>query len=113
MKRPYTKEEKALLDEMSRSTDPRQEAQRLLEYELEHGSPITRRAFIAELLRARRYIDMTRAARTRLPVRIREELDRTTKAKNFEHLVALAEAKSDAPPDAEILTLERTPGGEG
>jgi hypothetical protein len=113
MKRPYTKEEKALLDEMSRSTDPRQEAQRLLEYELEHGSPITRRAFIAELLRARRYIDLTRAARTRLPVRIREELDRTTKAKNFEHLVALAEAKGDAPPDAEILTLERTPGSEG
>jgi hypothetical protein len=56
---------------------------------------------------------MSRAARTRLPVRIREELDRTTKAKNFEHLVALAEAKSDAPPDAEILTLERTPGSEG
>jgi hypothetical protein len=37
MKRPYTKEEKALLDEMSRSTDPRQEAQQQLEYELEHG----------------------------------------------------------------------------
>jgi hypothetical protein len=113
MKRPYTKEEKALLDEMSRSTDPRQEAQRLLEYELEHGSPITRRAFIAELLRAaplprleprRAHAAAGAHPRGARPHHQGEELRAPGGARR---------SKSDAPPDAEILTLERTPGSEG
>ncbi len=102
--RPLTEKQKALLDEMSRSTDPREEAIQQLCYELEHGSDITRRAFVAELLRARVLIGTARAHRRRLPPIVQTKLEACEKPKNFEHLVALAEGR---------LEEELQPGSSG
>jgi hypothetical protein len=110
-RRPIKENETALLNEMSRSTDPSREAREHLEYELEHGTAITRRAFVAELLRLRRYTELSRAARTRLPPRIRDELALVTKAKSYEHLVALATGKGADEPPANLIELE--PGSDG
>lgn len=97
--------EKVLLDEMSRSGDPREEAIQQLLYELEHGDPITRRAFVAELLRNRRVVDAVRRHVHRLPGAAQSAVRDAVKAKNFEHLVALAAARGEEPP-----TLDLEPG---
>ena len=101
MRRPINEKEKALLDEMSRATDPREEAIQQLLYEIEHGDPITRRAFVAEIVRNRRAVEAVRRHVRRLPPAAQGAVRDAVKAKSFEHLVALAESRGEAPPELE------------
>lgn len=101
MPRPLTARQQALLDEMSRSSHPSQEAQEQLAYELQ-SSELARRAFAAELVQLRQFRDLARANRRALPPRLQGAVDRLLRARDFEHLVALGEAA--------LLPAGREPG---
>lgn len=93
---------KALLDELSRSTSPRAEALQQLEYELE-TSAVARRAFAAELLRLRALRDTAARLKRRVPYPVQQKLALAERARNFAHLVELAEQRDDvAPPPFEL-----------
>lgn len=98
-------EQKALLDEMSRSSNPRQEAREQLAYELE-TSAIARQAFAAEVVRLRAIRDLVAKHKRSLPWRLREALDSIPRPKSFDELCAEADRLGLARPD-------REPGMEG
>jgi hypothetical protein len=84
--RPLNEREKALLDEMSRSTDPSKEALEQLAFELE-SSPIARQAFGAELVQLRQIVALAKSNRRALPPRLRDAIDKLARARSFEQLV--------------------------
>jgi hypothetical protein len=85
-------EEKAILDQLSRATDPTKETMAQLVYQLE-TSAIAREAFAAEVFRLRALRDECHGNKSRLPKPVREELERACpKTKSFDHLMSLAAA---------------------
>lgn len=99
--RPLTKEEKAILDTLSRATDPSAEELEQLAFQLE-SSPIARKAFGAELVRLRKFAAVARANEYYLPKKLKHELEAMPKTKSFDHLVALADAKREPQPEVDV-----------
>lgn len=104
MNRPYTAAQKALLDEMSRSTDPSAEALMQLEHELA-SSDVARKAFGAELVRMRKVLAIARHNKARLPKAVREALEQLPRSKNYDMLVAAAEARGEPQPYEKLLVI--------
>ena len=101
--RPLTSSEKKLLDQLSRDAEPSKEALERLEYELE-TSAVARKAFGAELVRLRRLHGLAMAKKRDLPRKLQEALDSMPRAKSFDHLVALADAKNEPQPELDLIT---------
>lgn len=93
-------EQKALLDEMSRSANPRAEALQQLEYELE-SSAVARQAFGAELLRLRQFRDTVNRNKRSLPWRLREALNSLPRPRSFAELCAIADRLGEPRPERE------------
>jgi hypothetical protein len=102
--RPLSPEEKAILDQLSRATDPTKETLEQLLFELE-TSPIAREVFAAEVFRLRALKHECHSNKSRLPKPVRDELERAApRTKSFDHLVALADAGLAPEPE-----LDHTP----
>ena len=100
---PLTPKEKALLDQLSRATDPTEEERARLDYELE-TRPLARAAFVAEVTRLRALRDLCHRHKARLPAAVREQLEAACpKTKGFDHLVALADAKDEPHPEVDLI----------
>lgn len=100
--KPLTPEEKAILDQLSRATDPSKENLEQLVFQLE-TSAVAREAFAAEVFRLRGLRDECHSNKSRLPKPVRDELERACpKTKSFDHLVALADAGEAPQPELEF-----------
>jgi hypothetical protein len=103
MSRALTADQKAILDFLSRTTDPDKEALEQLMFMLE-TSPIARKAFGAELVRSRQFATLCRSRKRDLPKKIAEALeDLTPRSPSFEILVARAEQRGEEPPQLELI----------
>lgn len=92
-----TPDQKAILDFLSRTADPDQEALEQLMFMLE-TSPIARKAFGAELVRHRKLAALCRGRKRDLPAKIAEALeDLAPKTPSFDILLARAEQRGEAP----------------
>lgn len=102
MRRALTADQKALLDFLSRTTDPDKEALEQLMFMLE-TSPIARKAFGAEMVRNRQFAALCRSRKRDLPHKIAEALeDLAPKTPSFDILVARAEQRGEEPPQLEL-----------
>lgn len=102
MSRPLTPDQKAILDQLSRSTDPDKEALEQLMYLLE-TSPIVRKAFGAEMVRNRKFAALCRAKKRDLPNKVADALEQLAdRATSFEILCARAERAGEPLPQREM-----------
>lgn len=102
MKRELTPDQKAILDMLSRSIDPDQEALSQLMFLLE-TSEIARKAFAAEMVRNRKFAALCRSRKRDLPNKVNEALEQLAdRSPSFEILCARAERAGEPLPQKEL-----------